>query len=129
MAAPEPPATSSVAGKDVLVLRVTASRLELEQAEALSRLLLEEKSAFAKVLLNLAGVSYISSTGVSLLVRIATEKALKIVNVSAKVSQVLQSIGILSFLKIYRSEREALDAFEAAADKPAGPSGRKPSQH
>ncbi len=127
MTAPEPPATATVAGKDVLVVRVTAPRLELEQAEALSRLLLEEKAPFGKVLLNLAGVGYISSTGVSLLVRIATEKTLKIVNVSPKVTQVLQSIGILSYLKILRSEREALDAFEAAPEKGSGHSGRRPS--
>ena len=102
----------AVAPKGVLVVRVTSDKFELEQAQSLSELVFETPAGSPKrVLVNMAGVKYISSTGVSLLVRLGTERVLRIVNLNPAVSRVMDSIGILTLLQVHRSEREAMDAF------------------
>lgn len=107
-----PHLTFTAADHQVLVVRVTSDHLELDEAQSLLRLIFESSTGQApNILLNLAGVRYINSTGVSLLVRIGTERVLRVVNLNPSVVKVLDSIGILSLLKIHRSEREAMEAF------------------
>ena len=102
----------ALADNGVLVVRVTANRFELEQAQSLSALLFESPTGkHDQVLLNLAGVEYITSTGVSLLVRLGTERNLRVANVHPAVAKVMGAIGLLPLLKIHRSEREAMEAF------------------
>ncbi|MHC5020358.1 MAG: STAS domain-containing protein [Planctomycetota bacterium] len=92
--------------KGVLAIRITEDRFELDQAQSVSRLIFESTQGVApRILLNFAGVRYINSTGVSLLVR------LRVVNVNPAVRKVMDSIGILPLLNIHRTEQEALDAF------------------
>jgi anti-anti-sigma factor len=98
--------------KGVLAIRITEDRFELDQAQSVSRLIFESTQGDApRILLNFAGVRYINSTGVSLLVRIGTERELRVVNVNPAVRKVMDSIGILPLLNIHRTEQEALDAF------------------
>ena len=95
-----------------MVVRITSDHFELEEAQSHSRLIFESSSGAApRVLLNFAGVKYINSTGVSLLVRIGTERELRVVNLNPNVIKVMDSIGILPLLKIHRTEREAMEAF------------------
>lgn len=110
-----PHLTFTSADHQVLVIRVTSDRFELDEAQSLLRLVFESSSGLApNILLNFAGVKYLNSTGVSLLVRIGTERALRVVNLNPSVVKVLDSIGILALLKIHRSEREAMEAFAKA---------------
>ena len=98
--------------KGVFKVRITDDRFELEQAQSLSRLIFESTTGDApRILLNFSGVRYINSTGVSLLVRIGTERELRVVHLNPDVTKVMDSIGILPLLKIHRTESEALAAF------------------
>lgn len=107
-----PGVQSAIGDKGVLIVRILDDRFELEQAQILSRLIFESTAGDApRILLNFAGVRYINSTGVSLLVRIGTERELRVINVNPSVRKVMDSIGILPLLKVHRTEQEALDAF------------------
>jgi len=107
-----PGITCATADKGVLAVRITDDRFELDQAQSLSRLIFESTTGDSpRILLNFAGVRYINSTGVSLLVRIGTERELRVINVNPAVRKVMDSIGILPLLKIHRNEQDALDAF------------------
>ena len=104
--------THARADHSVLVIRVTSDHFELDEAQSLSRLVFESTDGQSpRILLNFAGVKYINSTGVSLLVRIGTERELRVVHLNPNVIRVMDSIGILALLQIHRSEREAMEAF------------------
>ena len=107
-----PHLTHTSADHGVLVVRVTSDHFELDESQSLFRLVFESTDGQSpRILLNFAGVKYINSTGVSLLVRIGTERELRVVHLNPDVIRVMDSIGILGLLNVHRSEREAMEAF------------------
>ncbi|MCI0339674.1 MAG: STAS domain-containing protein [Planctomycetales bacterium] len=107
---PEAPIAEAVG--DVLVLRPAAEHLKLEAAQAIAALLVEPRfKDVKKVLVVLERVRYVDSTGISLLVRMGSERALRLSNLSARIQSVLGGLKMLSLFQIHASEAEALAAF------------------
>ncbi len=97
---------------DVLVLRPAVEHLKLEAAQAIAGLLADEKfRGVKKVLVVLDRVRYVDSTGISLLVRVGSERQLRLSNLSTRIQSVLSGLKMLSLFHIHASEAEALAAF------------------
>jgi anti-anti-sigma factor len=102
-----------------VIVRAGTSRLRLDEAQQLSKLIDEDHPDATAIILNLHGVDYIDSTGISLLVRVASMRPLLLCRLSAMVSDVLDSTGMLKLLNVDASERQAMDRF--IAGDAAGP--------
>ena len=87
------------------------------------RRLLEEGED--QILLNLAGVSYVDSSGLGEL--IASHSALdkkggqiKLLHLTDRVRELMTSTQLLTLFDVYESESEAVDSFKDQASKPEG---------
>jgi len=74
----------------------------------------------ARILLNLAGVTYIDSGGLGTLVSLYTSAvnagaSIKLANLTQRVGDLLQITKLLTVFEVYPSEKEALDSFRQAA--------------
>lgn len=99
----------------VLIVRPAPDRIALAEAEALAQALFNTPAYDEPyVLVNLRDIAYISSSGVSLLVRVAAERELHVTGIGTAVRKVLEAIGILDLLKIHATEADALAALGAA---------------
>ena len=103
---------------DVTVLdmdgKITIGEGSVALRSAIRRLLEESKK---KVLLNLAGVSYIDSSGIGELVSSYTAinkdgGQLKLLNLTQKTLELLTITKLLTVFDVYESEPEALDGFK-----------------
>jgi anti-anti-sigma factor len=98
---------------DILVLNFLTERFELREAKMLEDMIFEKLTERnEKVVLNLSNTDYINSTAVSVLVRIAAEKRLRLSDLKPEVISILDTIGIFELLKTYPSVRDACIAFE-----------------
>jgi len=105
------PKTAEAKG-DVLVLRPAAAHLKLEAAQAISDTLASPTyRAVRKIVVVLSRVEYIDSTAISLLVRIASERQLRLCELSAKIRKVLENLRLVGLFEVHDSEAEALAAF------------------
>ena len=103
---------------DVTVLdmdgKITIGEGSVALRSAIRRLLEESKK---KVLLNLAGVSYIDSSGIGELVSSYTAinkdgGQLKLLNLTQKTLELLTITKLLTVFDVYESEPESLDGFK-----------------
>ncbi len=74
----------------------------------------------SRVLLNLGGISYIDSGGLGTLVALYTTAqnaggALKLINLTQRVGDLLQVTKLLTVFEVYDSEEKALESFEKGA--------------
>ena len=116
-------------GDDVAVVAVagevdisTSGRLR----ESLLRVLTDEQGRCLVV--NLAGVSFIDSTGIGVLVGVwhrvrATSSMLALAAPSRQVSAVLQTTGLTKMLSVHDTEHEAIQACRRAAGAAGGAGG------
>ena len=103
---------------DVTVLdmsgKITIGEGSVSLRTAIRRLLEEGKK---RILLNLAGVSYIDSSGIGELVSSYTainkeEGQLKLLNLTQKLQDLLTITKLLTVFDVYESEAEALNSFK-----------------
>jgi len=103
---------------DVAVLdmsgKITIGEGSVALRTAIRRLLEEGKK---KILLNLAGVGYIDSSGIGELVSSYTaigtaEGQLKLLNLTQKLQDLLAITKLLTVFDVYESESEALNSFK-----------------
>jgi anti-sigma B factor antagonist len=103
---------------DVTVLdmsgKITIGEGSVALRTAIRRLLEEGKK---RILLNLAGVSYIDSSGIGELVSSYTaitnaEGQLKLLNLTQKLQDLLTITKLLTVFDVYESEAEALNSFQ-----------------
>lgn len=64
-----------------------------------------------KLVLNFDRLDYLSSAGVSLLLRLTSEHQLRIVNPKEEILGTLETVGIRSLLSIHDTEESAVHAF------------------
>jgi|SRR3954453_7453947 anti-sigma B factor antagonist len=105
-------------GGDITVLdmdgRITIGEGSVALRSAIRRLLEEGKH---KILLNLAGVGYIDSSGIGELVSSYTAinkeaGQLKLLNLTEKLRDLLAITKLLTVFDVYESESEALNSFK-----------------
>jgi len=103
---------------DVTVLdmsgKITIGEGSVALRAAIRRLLEEGKK---RILLNLAGVSYIDSSGIGELVSSYTainkeDGQLKLLNLTQKIKDLLTITKLLTVFDVYDSEAEALNSFK-----------------
>jgi anti-sigma B factor antagonist len=103
---------------DVVVLdmtgRITIGEGSIALRSAIRRLLEEGKT---KILLNLAGVGYIDSSGIGELVSSYTaigkySGQLKLLNLTQKLQDLLAITKLLTVFDVYESEAEALNSYK-----------------
>jgi len=73
-----------------------------------------------RIVLNLAGVTYIDSGGLGTLVALYTTAhnaggSIKLCNLSQRVGDLLQVTKLLTIFEVYDSEEKAIEAFQKAA--------------
>ena len=105
-------------GGDVTVLdmsgKITIGEGSVALRTAIRRLLEEGKK---RILLNLAGVNYIDSSGIGELVSSYTAinkegGQLKLLNLTQKLQDILTITKLLTVFDVYESESEALESFK-----------------
>jgi anti-sigma B factor antagonist len=102
---------------DVTILdmdgKITIGEGSVALRAAVRRLLEEGKK---KILLNLAGVGYVDSSGIGELVSsytaIGKEGQLKLLNLTQKIQDLLAITKLLTVFDVYESESEALNSFK-----------------
>ena len=103
---------------DVTILdlegKITIGEGNVALRSAIRRLIQEGKK---KVLLNLSGVSYMDSSGIGELVSSHTtitgkEGQLKLLNLQAKIKDLLAITKLLTVFDVYENESEALNSYK-----------------
>ena len=96
----------------VLVLKVPGKDFVLEQSQDLVDLVFDQPDRVSgDIILDLGGVSYINSSGVSVIIRLNLEKNLRLVNPSPMVREILELTGVLPFVPTFKSVEEAAASF------------------
>ena len=96
---------------DIAVVRIRG-RLDLDLARAFLEFLekdLREKPS--RIVLSCEEVEYVSSAGVSLLIRLSSEHRLRIAAPRKEILGILDTVGIRSLLSIHETEEAAVQAF------------------
>jgi anti-sigma B factor antagonist len=107
--------------KDGIVVLDCAGRIVSGEESSLLRGTVKKAiSDNPRIVLNLGEVDYIDSAGLSTLVALRTTAqnaggAMKLTNLSKRVSDLLQMTRLLAVFDVYSSEAEALESFRSAA--------------
>ncbi len=97
---------------DVLLVRMAHVHLKFAQAQELSDALDEaDLAGYRRVVFNLDGVEYIDSSGISVLVRLAAERQLRLCCLGAAVEAVLRKMNMHDLFAVFETERAAMDSF------------------
>lgn len=97
---------------DVLNLSLPGPDFVMEQAQDLVELVFESMEEGPNdVVLDLSGVGYINSSGISVIIRLNLERNLRLVNPSRMVSEILELTGVLPFVPRFGSLEEAIASF------------------
>lgn len=116
-AGPDELIQATAAEHGVVIVRCATPRLRLDEAQRLSALFDTDHADAKAIILNLHGVEFIDSTGISLLVRVASMRPMLLCRLGGAVARILESTGMLKLLNVYESERQAMDRY-AAGDVP-----------
>ena len=96
----------------MLLVRMAHVHLKLAQAEELSATVAEADLAdYRRVVFNLGGVEYIDSSGISVLVRLAAGRQLRLCCLGRGVEAVLRKMNMLDLFAVFETERAAMDSF------------------
>jgi anti-anti-sigma factor len=96
-----------------LVVTVAAKTVKQIDTERLQQLVFEVLSDAKWAVVDLAGVEHMGSSAMSVLVRVATQRALGLVNVSPRVATTFRAMGLESFFTVYGTIAEAVEALKA----------------
>ena len=99
---------------EILFIRFSKDELKIQDAERIIEIAfdLEESWDIEKVILMMTGVTYTNSTVISAIGRLADAKDLRIVDMHPKVVNIMETMGLLSFLELSPSLEEAVGSFE-----------------
>ncbi len=100
------------------ILRVKVNYREVKKPEAqemVDAIFSQTRAKEDRVLLDLANTSYVNSSGLSAITKIALERDCRIVLTTDDVIKVMDLMGFLPLLQICATEAEALRAFAGAA--------------
>jgi anti-anti-sigma factor len=99
---------------EILIVRFSKDELKIQDAERIIEIVfdLEESWDIENVILIMTGVTYTNSTVISAVGRIADAKDLRIVDMHPKVVNIMDTMGILSFLELAPTLEEAIGSFE-----------------
>ncbi|MCI0342798.1 MAG: STAS domain-containing protein [Planctomycetales bacterium] len=100
------------------ILRVKVSYREVKKPEAqemVDAIFSQTRTKEDRVLLDLSNTSYVNSSGLSAITKIALERDCRIVLTTDDVIKVMDLMGFLPLLQICATEAEALRAFAGAA--------------
>lgn len=96
--------------RGVLCIRVTAKKLGVSEGEELADLVFAaDPKSDQPVLLDLNHVEYVSSSGISTLMRIAAAREHRIIGLSNVVKRTLEAIRFLDYLYVSDDRETALD--------------------
>ncbi len=100
--------------KDVLFVGFEKEELKLEDAERIVEIVfdIEAHLDVEKVVFEMGKVTYVNSSMISAIGRIADAKDLKIVKMTEKVAKIMDTMGLISFLDLYDSVEDALRDFD-----------------
>lgn len=105
---------------DILIVdcagRIVFGEESAELRESVKKLIAQS----GRIVLNLAGVSYIDSGGLGTLVALYTTArnaggSIKLANLTERVGDLLQVTKLLTVFEVFDSEKAALESFRAAA--------------
>ena len=105
---------------DILIVdcagRIVFGEESAELRESVKKLIAQS----GRIVLNLAGVSYIDSGGLGTLVALYTTArnaggSIKLANLTERVSDLLQVTKLLTVFEVFDSEKGALESFRTAA--------------
>ena len=104
----------------IVVLDCSGRIVSGEESSLLRATVRKAISDNPRILLNLGAVDYIDSAGLSTLVALRTTAlnaggAVKLTNLTKRVSDLLQMTRLLALFDVYNSEAEALESFRNAA--------------
>ena len=99
---------------DVLFLSFEKEELKLEDAERIVEIVFDDEENWEteKVVFEFSKVTYVNSTVISAIGRMADAKELKIVGMTEKVRNIMDMMGILPFLDLYDDIGSALKDFD-----------------
>ncbi len=97
---------------ETLVVRVVTKEFKMTEARKYAELVFEElKPRIKALVLDIGEVTYMNSSGISVLARSSAEFPFKIANVTENVRNVMDIMGLLAVIDIYDTATDALTAF------------------
>jgi anti-anti-sigma regulatory factor len=95
------PAVRELVSDGLLELRVSGESFVLEHAREVVRIVFEgPKSLPRSVALDLEGVRYVNSSGISVLIRLNVERKLLVSGLGESAREILDLAGVLPFLEL-----------------------------
>jgi len=109
---PPPSGVREHVGDGILELRVQGEQFVLEHAREVVRIVFEGPDTLPRnVALDLEGVRYVNSSGISVLIRLNVERKLVVVGLAESAREVLDLAGVLPFLTLVPNMEAAREAF------------------
>jgi anti-anti-sigma factor len=100
--------------QDAIVISLQGKEFVLEQAQDIADVVFNLfEGKVGGIVLDLDGVEYINSSGISMIIRMNLEKKLKVVGLSRAVKDILDLTGILPFISEHASVESALKDFKS----------------
>ncbi|MCI0343061.1 MAG: STAS domain-containing protein [Planctomycetales bacterium] len=97
---------------DVLVVTVLSKEFKLNEARRYAELVFERlKKRTSRLVVDLAEVTFMNSSGISVLARSSAEFHLKLARLSDHVRNVMDVMGLLAVIPVYETPEEAVTAF------------------
>lgn len=108
-------AVTAIPRGEGLLVTVSARSVKQIDTERLQQLVFDVYTDAKWAVVDLSGVEHMGSSAMSVLVRVATQRALGLVNVSSRVLTTFRAMGLESFFPVYDSIKAAAEALEAGA--------------
>ncbi len=90
------------------MLRVEGNELVLEHAREFVRIVFEGPESLPRsIIVDLSGVGYVNSSGISVLIRLNVERQMVIAGLTVKSKEILDLAGVLPFLTLASDVEEA----------------------
>jgi anti-anti-sigma factor len=98
----------------ILLVKVLSKEFTGREAEEYAGIVFEKlKDLYQKVVVDIREVTYMNSSGISVLARTATDAPMRIVGASENVRTVMDLMGLLPLLPLEDTQDEALSSLEA----------------
>jgi len=95
-----------------LVVRLTSKEFKLPEARRYAELVFDRlKARVKRLVVDVGEVTYMNSSGISVLARSSAEFPFKIANISEHVRNVMDVMGLLAVIEVYDTAESALAAF------------------
>lgn len=108
-------AVSAVRLDEGLLVTVTARSVKQVDTERLQELVFTVFTDAKWAIVDLADVEHMGSSAMSVLVRVATQRALGLVNVSSRIASTFKAMGLESFFPVHETVEAAAQALKAGS--------------